>query len=321
VAVRLPPEPKETAKIMSLEPELHERFRSAAKLYAADTLSEPWQILKTDQQLRSSVSAGLSLEYLAKACLSKRHPSLVYEYEWRLLAEAYGIKVPGSGSKLRTVNLQNAISRLKDLGVDLPRNHLATLNDGRNDGVHFAKGSWDEARTVAFLELTDALLLDLGESRVGYWGSGHIAIVQKLLGASRSRLANEARLRIDACRDRMESLPQVQRQALVRNAGGADPLDGQAPYDCPACTGPAVAVGHYGAGGDWRGEDRDPVFSVEKIGCPVCGLRLGANEMRELSLETLRLYVTWSVDWDKVDPEPDWGDVYAQQEIDRIRGK
>jgi hypothetical protein len=306
----------------------YERFLMSAREFAADALGSAqfWRMVPEDHRtMRRALFAGISLEYLAKAALCKRHPALIIDLggtkdAWRGVAETVGHPAPRPGMKVKTISLTEAIDRLQEF-VDLsrvPRTDLDAFIGLRNGGMHAGVASFDEKQQLTFLEMTDALLEDLGESRTSYWGN-KLAAVQAQLGDSRTALATEARTRMAAARERVDAMPEGQYDSLVEFARAANPELREAPFGCPECAGPAIAVGSYGSGGEWR-EGDDQTFSVDTIGCQVCGLRLTAQEMKELKIDTL-LDVDWPVDWEKIDPEPDWADIYAQEQTDRARGR
>lgn len=196
--------------------------------------------------------AGVSIERLAKAALSKQSPFLLIEMKGKedTLLHLAGVQ---ETSKVRTVGAAQALSRLRTMGAipkqDVDLDELIELRNGIAHLDASADSSFDGLSV--FSRATNSLLTHLGQEKENYWGEwlGIIEITESdaLESAERevARRIERARYRLS---ERLRGVPQdavsiIYSDAVsIKEGVGGYGLHWQcglysfhSPKDCPAC--------------------------------------------------------------------------------------
>jgi hypothetical protein len=259
---------------------------------AASFADSALEAFHAENHARAALDAGTSLEHLAKACLARRSPTLLAELRtgpagWPSLAALAGCS-EAKPSFVRTVGLRDALVRMQ-MFVTSPASDadLKLLVDLRDGVVHAAlTDAVEERLLVAFLQHTDALLVDLGRTRADHWGV-HLEAVDSLLADATDKVAHRVKAKLAGA-----------AAAFAKRHGGLtkEVLDLMAlmppPFDvleaalvvCPGCEFQAVALGRHlvEVDGEYDEEGIPHVvawveFEPTELSCWGCGLRLAST--------------------------------------------
>ncbi|MFF0713592.1 hypothetical protein ACWEVM_00780 [Streptomyces bauhiniae] len=240
--------------------------------------------------------AGVSIERLAKATLSKISPFLLMELKGNddTLLHLAGVK---EASKIRTAGANQVIGRLRTIGV-LPAkdSELDELIELRNGVAHLEAASIDSFDGLAtFARVSNTLLVHLDAEPVEFWGDWNGAITIALDDALMA-VAREIGGRIEQAKyrlsRRLNDVPADAVEIIYANANdGADAggfgvrvacgdFTHHSPFACPACK----CTGHLvtsipGLGATPEGEPRRYFM------CPLCSFSAsGTDELAAAGL-------------------------------------
>ncbi|MFF5014754.1 hypothetical protein [Streptomyces sp. NPDC001165] len=202
-----------------------------------------------------ALHAGVAIERLAKAVLSKRNP--LYLVEMRNgnadLLLYFGGDLELDTSKVRTVGAGEALRRLRRMAILPPDPQLDLLIELRNGTAHTTIG--DQAKTLlpTLSETVMILLTAVGAtSRVfwGRWARTVIVAVDKQL----DEIRRDVEIRIDQARhlfeDRFQGLPEGAKEKILREP---KPVDGM-------MLGPLTVM-----------NNEKVLFLLGSVPCPSCG--------------------------------------------------
>jgi hypothetical protein len=282
---------------------------------------------------QSLQDSGTTLEHLAKAFLSGKHPSLIVDgTSFDALLHAASLphsRIPAD--RIRTVNAREAVSRCAQMVPSLNqlRDDLILLIDVRNGVVHL--GDKDEAASkrtlVPFLKACETFLKEAGEPRDRFWGDAYSTMVMTRISDSVKEAEVRAADAIASAKAAFDSRFAGQDTAVksaiikaIEASYDAEKYDEQL-VDCPACYSTAILHGstdvRWEAEYDYDGHEAYAVgvapivtFYAGHLNCRVCGLELDAED--ELAAADVEL--SW--DLDDVDPQ-DW--VPYDEDWDRDR--
>ncbi|MDX3129600.1 hypothetical protein PV367_07270 [Streptomyces europaeiscabiei] len=241
--------------------------------------------------------AGVSVERLAKAALTRVHPTLLTEVNGRddmLLHFAGALSTPPA--RLRTISASTAISRLRKMDV-LPQKQRSSSEaddlDGlielRNGVAHLGTDNVDDY-LATFVATMDKLLQHLGQDHGSFWASWSDT-VRVIQDDRAGRLQKAVRLRMDQARHRFRTrfgdLPEgavdgfeksVSERGLTVFEVGPEKAVFQTLSQCPACGREAAAL--------FLSVDEDsPLFDLELktegLLCGLCAFRLSSTEEAE----------------------------------------
>ncbi|MEU7385058.1 hypothetical protein AB0A91_34950 [Streptomyces sp. NPDC042207] len=124
----------------------------------------------------AALHGGLAFEHIVKAGLATRHPSLLADgrdFATMLHAAGFGDQAGAPLAKVKTLGAAEAFKRLRSLlSISVTERDIDTLLTARNGvahmGFHDVRQTAD-ALTQAVL-VTDAVLDDIGEGEVDFWG-------------------------------------------------------------------------------------------------------------------------------------------------------
>ncbi|MFZ2228242.1 MAG: hypothetical protein WA090_03110 [Candidatus Nanopelagicaceae bacterium] len=255
--------------------------------------------------------AGTALEHLTKACLVRRHPTLILDLRhpqsWKVLRYVLASKeVPPE--RIRTIGLHGALERANELiDSDADPTDIATLVELRNGQTHLGTSSQLEERIlIAFLRQIDACLRDLNLSQGDFWGK-HLPIVEAFLSNEIDRVKKLVSQKISRSEYQFRDLEAKYSEDVleVMMRGSYRPTIGEEPYSCPVCGSEGIAIGDHEIGWDVtfkRGEidtaDQIVEFTANSFSCGVCGLYLSSEE--EIKASGLKINHTPSFDVDEL---------------------
>lgn len=261
---------------------------------------------KSDYQLWAS----LALELLGKACLAKKHPSLVADPTH--LVSLLAASAINMGTDIKTITAKTLFDRLHTLvdGFDNQvREYCKELSERRNAELHsgelpFANmelGSW-EAR---YWHATQLVLSDMGLTLEEWLGADQAKSPKQIVEHARQAMADAARIRVESVRAEFETRARREREAAIEESKAKYPFhyrglfdffpDNEWMHECPSCGGLGVLAGVQV--GEEFSDDNDPenpwVELVEKeyvadeFFCPVCQLRLSSQiELEACKIDT-----------------------------------
>jgi hypothetical protein len=172
------------------------------------------------QYRRVALDAGTALEHLIKACLASRSPALLTELRsegsFPSLIGLLGISSAKPPQRVRTVSLRDAMRRVKALVVSSASDDdLETLVDMRDGVVHAgADVEVEERLLVAFVQLADALLVDLNRERASFWGN-QLEVVDALLAEASDKVVHRVEVRFASAHAEFRRLRE-EGEELVR---------------------------------------------------------------------------------------------------------
>ena len=273
--------------------------------------------------------ASLALELLGKACLAKRHPSLIVNpnHQPSLFAAAR-INV---GTDIKTIISKTLFERLHvvvpgfDHGI---QQYCINISERRNAELHSGElpfknmelSAWEARYWRAAQLILHAMDLDLDN----WLGANRAKAPQKLLKYASDATSAAAKVNIEQSRDAFLKKSNATREQLLNDAEQKQPLfysgmfafdaDYEWKVECPACGGKAIFAGdlvdevlqeEYGDSDMWEEEEAvEKHYVGESLFCPVCELKLdGQIELEAGGLET---YYT-EVETRKREYEPDYG--------------
>lgn len=246
-----------------------------------------------------ALGAGTALEHLAKACLLWRSPVLIAEFKDESsfrsvlllldLTDGAGDLAggplnpqPGAGSRLRTVGLRGALSRMRSFTSSKARwDDVQSLADMRDGVVHSPSDDEVEMRImVAFVHHADALVADLRRDRGQFWGS-RLKVADALLARAHDQVAHAVGVKLAQAQVHIRRYQPLVLDAIRQSTTVSAFSSDQAPMVCPECLSTGVATGLRDLVADSGDvpEDADvgffnAQFYADSFACRVCNLRL-----------------------------------------------
>ncbi|WP_282006215.1 hypothetical protein [Propioniciclava sinopodophylli] len=328
--------------LASLPEQLFEALRRAAiteARHALETYTDNDPVIR----LRAAMSAGSSVEALLKAVLAHTLPALLAEkgdvHTQLMLSGLPGVKGK-SYIDCRTIGGLEASRTLKAAhSIPVPIDEdVQHVFGARNAATHLAiLTKTDLARAIrSLVVVVEAVMPLLNETSQEFWGPSlhpHAQVLQQQVVDQRALLFEEARSVALVRLSKLQIAGDEAFQAMtdVLDAEGAsDELEGdfaRVVRRCPVCDRGGWLSG-YVERGDLQHEPEDDytaeafwverVMQVESFHCEICGLDL----RRELlPVAGLPLSLDLEPDFDPPELLEDMEDYWAQQELDRIRGK
>jgi hypothetical protein len=280
-----------------------DRLYASAQRFAGLALRD----FAEDRYDMAVLHAGVMLEHLAKAYLTRVHPSLIVEtgnFDSLLLACGHG-KLAVSPGTLRTIGLSEAVKRLAQIFPGFPyrkpQEQLKPLVDARNGVAHAAM--WDRSsseRTVVLaVRAAQPVIEVMGHDEASFWGDYHdtvdLMIVDHVGDVERrvSLLIAAAAQRFD---DRYRELAPELREPLLSAIESVLPMDldpdRSARVNCPACARLGYIDGENEVEWGWdedgrlTNNDGHPyirpthlLLYPNSFYCPVCRLKLETVEL------------------------------------------
>ena len=270
--------------------------------------------------------ASLALELLGKAALAKKHPSLVVDpTHWQSMFVAAGINVT---TDVKTITAKTLFERLAHL---VPRfdktlqKFCQEISERRNAELHSADLPFRTMRLDAwearYWHACDTILHQMESSLEQWLGAADAKAPRQLLDEAVNALAAAVKLRVDAARERFETLKKAERERFTTEAELRVPRNQTGlfkhRYDeiweerCPACKCRAFTTGEQ-TGEDiseerdehaiWEIVDRE--FVGEEFRCLTCDLTLvGSDEIDASGLN----YIHEDRQEREMEYEPDYG--------------
>jgi hypothetical protein len=243
--------------------------------------------------------AGVSIERLAKAALSKRNRVLLMETNAKedMLLHFVGVG-PALNTRIRTISASVAIGRLRKLGVLRQKDaDLDELIELRNGVAHLhAEAAKKFDPVVTFARTSEELLKDLGVTPADYWGRMQ-SLATIALSEAQSELERSVRLRIRAAKERFEEkfhgmpgkpLRSYRATALPpkpRFQRDVEGLHVSRPAECPACECPSEVLTTMVMTLETESHVR---FEAHTFACQHCGLQLkGREEFQAVGIKRL----------------------------------
>ncbi|MFD8795703.1 hypothetical protein [Streptomyces vinaceus] len=233
--------------------------------------------------------AGVSIERLAKATLSKTTPYLLLEGKQNenTLLHLAGVRPT---KRVRTVGAADAIARLRLMGALSADVELDELIELRNGVAHLDGGDPVTFDIMAvFVRTVNLLLRHMDSDPAVYWGEW-VGVVEIAVSEALEKTPREVARKIESARylldRRLRGLPEEAREVIYANAGSDGDLPGYgvsmmcghysytSPGECPACgcVGRiSTTIPNLGTVPEWAPLSR--VFS-----CPLCGLGISGEE-------------------------------------------
>ncbi|MDO0937141.1 hypothetical protein QQY66_37520 [Streptomyces sp. DG2A-72] len=258
-----------------------------------------------------ALHAGVAVERLAKAALVKKNP--LYLVEMRNgnsdMLLYFGGDLEMDGERVRTVGANEALKRLRRMGV-LPLDpKLDLLIELRNGTAHTTVGDQAKALLPTLAEAVAILLRDVGISFDQFWGRWSSA-VYVAIDKHRGEVQRDVEVRIRQARhlfeDRFKGLPPgAKERALtvpqsrlsewietVEIRTGGVPILKTSGGDCPACGSRGILTfepTHQTA--------TDTHYSANGFACSLCTFEVsGPDEMAALrKANTPAMVTTMSV--------------------------
>ncbi|MET7847645.1 hypothetical protein ABZT48_05250 [Streptomyces avermitilis] len=235
-----------------------------------------------------ALHGGVAVERLAKAVLVKKNP--IYLVEMRNgnsdLLLYFGGHLEIEPEKVRTVGANEALKRLRRMGVLPPDPKLDLLIELRNGTAHTTVGDQAKALLPTLAENIEALLKAIQIPLHQFW-ERWTSTVNVVVDRHRNEVQRDVEIRIKLARhlfaDRFKNLPaEIKERALqkeedivrgikINSANGALALASTMP--CPACDADArvelLPISEVPVGASLR---------PESLSCRLCGLNLNGRE-------------------------------------------
>ncbi len=260
---------------------------------------------KSDHQLWAS----LALELLGKACLAKKHPSLVADpmHSISLLA-ASGFN---KGTDIKTITAKTLFERLHTLidGFDSQvRDYCKKISERRNAELHSGERpfanmeikSW-EARYWYAAQL---ILSDMDLTLDAWLGADQAESPKQIIQQAKQAMINAALVRVDTYRTKFLNRKKRDKEIAIKESKSKLPFHYRGLFDfyyekewmryCPSCQGLGVLAGDLVneevVDTDFSEypfmEQVEKTYVAEEFFCPVCSLRLeGQIELRACEVE------------------------------------
>lgn len=253
-------------------------------------------------RLDAVVHAGAALELIAKALLAEIDRCLLPDRVHHALLDAVAAErdglAPGPVPAKNTVGGVLAVELVARLvpGCRTAEQRAKAVLSARNAAIHVAMAPTpqDLAKYVSDMEdFVDPVATYLRGSSHDYWGfyfdevnRARAAREEAMLARARAAVA-EARTRYDHA---IAPLPTDLRERVLEELRTRASIVGEEmdEIDCPACGELATTAWEWDIDGEVGdlGETINYLYlGLLGMGCPVCGLRLDADEMAALGLE------------------------------------
>ena len=271
--------------------------------------------------------ASLALELLGKACLARRHPSLIANpMSSHSLFAASGIR---TGIDITTISSKTMVCRLRVVVSGFDRDvekHCHNIFTRRNMELHSGelpyKSMTPSAWEVRFWHATDAILRDMDQSLNDWLGVSRAKAPTELLKHAHQAIVYATKVKIENAHKAFSKMKKAVKEKLLRNADGKQPYhynnvfavdtDFEHMVECPACTGNAIVAGDLvdeipqdvGDEFDPWEETVEKCYVAHEFFCPVCQLRLNSlAELEAAGVQTDFLKIGTRERY----PEPDYG--------------
>jgi hypothetical protein len=280
------------------------RLYAAARYHAQTALDLAQAPADEHSALDVATRAGSVVELLAKTLLVHHDERLVAHRDAHhhlldaVLHRAGKPKPSAFKPNRQTVDARVAVTLVQRLGPDIDRHGRAAslVLDARNDAVHMAIHRDPAALEVVLARMSDfadAVLAALELDPYEFWGE-HTTSVRKRVHQHRAEVLLGARAAVAAARRKFEDLrdeigPEAWAAVLptLQQRGPQDAGDLDAELECPACTNVAHVTWSTEVEIDvYHGETiYYPYYVLDGLQCPVCTLRLDADQVDSLQLE------------------------------------
>lgn len=286
---------------VDLVPHLLEAGRHHAQAAVRD-FSDPDGFVLLD----AAIHVGGAIEMVAKAAIAREEPLLLAKPSGRgdLLDAFARLRetrlTPSPGWRLKSIDVTFAIELLDRIHPNLGSRSAAAKEalNARNDAAHMGIVVPDELEKAAAAMVTyiNALLGQLGEDERSFWDQAYdqAAALEKdreeRLKLRAEELIREARARFDHWLARLGPDPADIAEALaereLENQLRRPDFDDIDVVSCPACTCNAMIPKEIDVEEDFDGDGHLLVWGFTKLGleCPVCDLRLSAEEAQALGV-------------------------------------
>ena len=275
-------------------------------------IRKAFDCIEADDKNDYQLWASLALELLGKACLAKRHPSLIgNKPHFHFLLAASGIN---KEKQITTVAASELYTRLGDVveGFDSDAvEYCQKIAQKRNAELHsgempFAKTkleSWDEKYWYA----TQLILLDMGLGIEEWTGTDKAESPKHTVSRVRKAMIHFANVKLKNAREKfMKNLKKkAQRSKAIEESKTKKPFnhpnlfnftpDKREMKECPSCGGFGVLalgltseefLGEQFEDGKWM-EQVEAEYHAQKFSCPVCQLHLTNHiELDACGMET-----------------------------------
>ena len=274
-------------------------------------IRKAFDCIEADDKNDYQLWASLALELLGKACLAKRHPSLIGDKpKFNFLLAASGIN---KEKHITTVAASELFQRLRDVveGFDSDAvEYCQKIAQKRNAELHsgempFAKTkleSWDEKYWYA----TQLILLDMGLGIEEWTGTDKAEAPKHIVSRVRKAMIHAATVKLKNAREKiMKNLSKAKRRKAIEESKTKKPFDRPNLFnfnpdkewmkECPSCGGVGVLawelknqefLGEQFEDGKWM-EQVEAEYHAQEFSCPVCQLRLTNHiELDTCGIET-----------------------------------
>lgn len=245
-----------------------------------------------------ALHGGVAIERLTKAVLVKRNP--IYLVEMRNgpsdMLLYFGGDLAIESDKVRTVGANEAIKRLRRIGVLPSDPRLDLLIELRNGTAHTTVGDQARPLLATLAETIGALLRDIRTPTEHFWGRW-ISTVNFAIDKQRDDIERDVQVRIRQARhlldDRLKGLPDdIKGQAFQKSEQGVRAITLMNSENilalistarCPACGNDATVQLRP------TGNESDLVrapLRAHMLACPLCALELtGWKEIRAAGMD------------------------------------
>jgi len=271
--------------------------------------------------------ASLALELLGKACLARKHPSLIANptHQTSLFA-ASGINI---GTDIKTIIAKTLFERLRILVTGFDHNvekYCVNISERRNAELHSGELPFENMKLAAwearYWHAAQLILHDMNLNLEGWLGVDRAKAPRELLEHAHQATIDAAKVRIEQAREKFSDQKKAVKENLLEEAKGKFPFHYRGVFDfstdeewmdeCPACSGNAILAGdqvdeeildEYDEENPWE-ETVEKYYVADSFFCPVCQLRLNS----QAELEAGGLETSYSeVETREREYEPDYG--------------
>lgn len=264
--------------------------------------------------------SSLSLEFLARAALSKVHPVLNAEpkdHENILYAFGVHLKQP------KSIPSHSVYSRLLYFvkGFGKPQRAICDyLSLLRNAELHSSELAFEKVRLAEWLpryyEVVNILCIFLGKTLTEFLGKKTTSHALALIKALGTKQRSKVTAKLTSHAKDFRSKTEAERESLRRQAKlkATMPVLHSAMYECPACKSAGRLHGTWMRDSNpFYSEDEllvEETYLAERFECGACGLNLSNTE--EILLAGIEPTFTMLTSTDlHEEAEGDWGEDYA----------